>query len=269
MAISGVLELANGTVPATPGAGLIDIYCDSSDKRIKTIDETPTTRVLVDRDSVETLTNKSMGACSLTVPNFTMVTGGTLMTTPTAGVQEADAAAFYGTLDTTNGRRFNDNWNYFRLTGSGSGITTIADFFGSNSAIPTVLNGVYEIEWHCYWVHTVAATGTITWTIVNTQTVTQMVAEYMQCPIAGIGTAGAPQTAAVIAQTSASVALPASAANTAIASHYAKIRATIEAATAGNVRLRMTASAGTATPSRDSFFRVRRLPAGNAGTFAA
>jgi hypothetical protein len=269
MAISAVLDLANGTAPATPSPGYLDLYVDSSDKRLKTIDETPTTRILVDRDSVETLTNKSMGACTLTVPNFTVVTGGTLMTTPTAGVQEADSAAFYNTLDITNGRRFNDNWNYFRLTGSGSGITTIADFFGANSAIPTVLNGVYEIEWHCYWVHTTTGTGTITWTIVNTQTVTQMVAEYVQCPVAGIGTVGAMQTAGVIAQTAASVALPASGANTAIANHYAKIHAVIEAATAGNVRLRMTASAGTATPSRDSFFRVRRLPSGNAGTFVA
>jgi hypothetical protein len=39
--------------------------------------------------------------------------------------------------------------------------------------------------------------------------------------------------------------------------------------TAGNVRLRLTMSAGTWTPLRDSFFRVRRLAAGNVGTFVA
>jgi hypothetical protein len=96
-----------------------------------------------------------------------------------------------------------------------------------------------------------------------------MVAEYVQCPVGGIGTVGTPQTAGVVAQTGTSTALPATGANTAIASHYAKVHCLVECATAGNIRLRMTASAGTATPSRDSFFVVRRLPAGNVGTFVA
>ncbi len=220
---------------------------------------------------VKTMTNPTVAATTATVPSYTVTTGGTLMNTPTAGVQEADSAAFYNTLDTTNGRRYNDSWSYFRLTAPGAGITSIADVFNATgSGIPTVLNGVYEIEWDVFWVHTTTGTGTITWTIVATQNWTNLVADYMQSAAAGIGTAAAPQHAGVQASAAAaSIALPASAANTAVANHHAKIHCVVETGTAGNIRLRMTASAGTATPSRDSYFRARRLPALNSGTFAS
>lgn len=219
---------------------------------------------------IKTITNPTTAVGTNGIPSMTLTTGGTVMTTPTAGVIEADAAAFYKTLDITNGRAFDDRWNYFRLTGVGGGITTIADFFGSNDGIGNVASGVYEIEWHCYWAHSVTGTGTITWTIVATTNWTNLVAEYVQCPVAGIATVGAPQTAGVIASAAASsIALPVTGANTAVANHYAKISSVIESGTAGNIRLKMTASAGTATPARDSFFRVRRLPALNAGTFVA
>jgi hypothetical protein len=261
MAASEVL-LTNGATPATPAAGKSKLFIDSS-KRLCTVDELGAVHIEWDDENPITLIAGTTALAPLTMP------AGSLLTVAAAGALENDGAAMYSTVDVTNGRRYNDTWSLFRLAATGAGITTIADFFGATDGIPTVLNGVYEIEWHCYWVHSVAATGTITWTIVNTQTVTQMVAEYVQCPIGGIGTVGAPQTAGVIAQTAGSVALPVTGANTAIASHYAKVHALIECATAGNVRLRMTASAGTATPSRDSFFKVRRLPAGNAGTFVA
>lgn len=215
---------------------------------------------------VKTMTNPTTAAGTNTVPSFTVTPGGTLMTSPTAGVQEADSAAFYNTLDTTNGRRYNDSWHLFRLTANGSAISTIADFFGTNDGIPTVLNGVYEIEWHCYF--TVATGGTSTWTIVSTQTLTNMVADWLATPIAGFATQGASTSAGVKGITAASTALPVSGSLSA-ADHYHKIHAVVECATAGNIRLRQTMSAGTSTPLRDSFFRVRRLPAGNAGTFVA
>ena len=214
---------------------------------------------------VKTMTNMTTAAGTTGVPSMTL-TGGTNMTTPTAGVVEFDGAAFYKTSDTTNGRSYDDKWSLFRLGGNGSAISTIADFFGSNDGIPTVLNGVYEIEWHCYF--TVATGGTSTWTIVNTQTVTNMVARWQGCVITGISATGAMSSAAVVTQTAASVALPVTGSLSA-ASHYYIITALIEAGTAGNVRLRQTMSAGTSTPLRDSYFKVRRLPAGNAGTFVA
>jgi hypothetical protein len=95
-----------------------------------------------------------------------------------------------------------------------------------------------------------------------------LVAHYIQSAAAGIGTVAAPQLAGVQASAAAaSIALPVTAVNTAVANHMARIHCVVECGTAGNIRLRMTASAGTATPSRDSYFKVRRLPAGNVGTF--
>ncbi len=48
-----------------------------------------------------------------------------------------------------------------------------------------------------------------------------------------------------------------------------RIVAVMNIGTAGNVRLRITSSAGTVTPRRGSFYRATRLFAGNVGTFVA
>lgn len=217
---------------------------------------------------VKTMTNMTAAAGTTAIPARTL-TSGTNLTAAAAGAEEFDGVGMYNTVDVTNGRRLNDGWNLFRLAANGSGITTIADAFGANAGIPTVLNGVYEIEWDLYIAVSVAATGNITFTIVNTQTVTNMVASWRGSAIAGIAATGTVSEAGVITQTAASVALPATG-TLAIANHHYVVRAIIEAATAGNVRLRLTQNVGgTATVQRGSFFKVRRLAAANVGTFVA
>ncbi len=198
------------------------------------------------------------------------IPGGINLTVAAAGAWENDSVAFYNTIDTTNGRRYNDAWSLFRLTANATPFTSITDFFGTNSAIPTVLNGVYEIEWHCFFAQATLSTQVVTWTIVNTQTVTNMVASWQAVTaIANGATQGASTGAAVVTQTAASVALPVTGVIV-IGNHYHIVRALIECGTAGNVRLRATtASTATMGPLRDSYFKVRRLPAGNAGTFVA
>lgn len=254
----------------TPASGVTAIFVDSTTaptKRVKSKDDAGALIAYVGQDTADALSNKTIvlaaGTASLAPLDFIP---GTNLTVPVAGGVEYDGAAFYATVDTTSGRAFDDKWTLFRLAANGAAISTIADFFGANSAIPTVLNGVYEMEWHCYF--TVATGGTSTWTIVNTQTVTNMVADWRATPIAGLATQGAVTAAGVITQTAASVALPVTGALSA-ASHHHVIRAIIEASAAGNVRLRQTMSAGTSTPLRGSYLRVRRLPAGNTGSFVA
>jgi hypothetical protein len=206
------------------------------------------------------------GTTAVAPLNFT---SGTNLTTPAAGAVEYNGASFYSTVDTTNGRRVSDGWNYFRLTGSGTGITTIADFFGSNSAIPLVANGVYEIEWECYFSQ--ATAGTATWTIVTATTaLANLTGEYVGSPIGGIGAVGTPQTAAINVTSSSSTAFPVTGTEATGVTHCFRIRALLTAGNgASNVRLRLTMSAGTATPLINSYYRVRRMPAGNTGTFVA
>lgn len=212
--------------------------------------------------------NYTAAAGTATVAPLNM-TSGTSLTVAAAGAQEFDGAAFYSTSDTTNGRRFNDAWNYFRLTGSGTGITTIADFFGSNSAIPLVANGVYEIEWHCYFSQ--ATAGTATWTVVTATTaLANITGEYNGSNIAGIGAVGAPQTAGINTTTSSSTAFPVTGTEATAATHYFTVRVLVTAGNGtSNTRLRLTMGAGTATPLINSYYRVRRLPAANTGTFVA
>ncbi len=198
-----------------------------------------------------------------------VITSGTNLTAATANAIENDGTAFYKTGNTTNGRTYWDGWNYFRLTGSGSGITTIADFFGTNDGIPLVANGFYEIEWFCYFSQ--ATAGTATWTIVTATTaLATLTGEYEGSNIAGIGTVGANQTAAINATTSSSTAFPVTGTEATGTTHYFKIRAMLQAGNgASNTRLRLTMGAGTATPLVNSYFRVRQLSGGNVGAFVA
>ena len=132
-----------------------------------------------------------------------------------------------------------------------------------------MLNGVYEIEWNCYFA-IVALGGTVTWTITNTQTVTNMVATWEGCAIGGMQAQAASMSAGVVTATAAVTALPITGTLTITTNHWYKIRALIECATAGNVRLRFTCGATTTLqPLRGSYYKVRRLSAGNAGVFVA
>lgn len=194
-------------------------------------------------------------------------TSGTHLTSAAAGVFEHDGTAFYQTTNTTNGRAYQDGWNYFRLTGSGSGITTIADFFGANSAIPLVANGLYEIEWNAYFSQ--ATAGTATWTVTTATTaLASLTGEYLCSNIAGIQAVGAPQTAAINVTSSSATAFPVTGTEATAVTHYCRIRVLLQAgAGASNTRLRLTMSAGTATPLINSYFRARQLPSANTGTF--
>jgi hypothetical protein len=264
--IADIATITNGTT-ATQRGGEI---------RFRTKDDASTTlaeRMIITRHgSVGIGTDVPTGALlvlnggTTTVAPLT-ITNGTNLTSAAANTVENDGAAFYKTQDTTNGRTYVDGWNYFRLTGSGTGITTIADFFGANSAIPLVASGVYEIEWNAYFSQ--ATAGTATWTVTTATTaLANITGEYVCSNIAGIQAVGAPQTAGINATTSSATAFPVTGTEATGVTHYCRIRVLATAgAGASNTRLRLTMSAGTATPLINSYFRARRLPGGNTGTF--
>lgn len=164
-------------------------------------------------------------------------------------------------------RQFIGDQNRFRLAANGAALgPTIADYFGANSSLPTVLNGIYELTFWLYYLKTTA--GTVTYTITNTQTYTNLVASYLQTAVAGVTPNAAMTAGGLVTNTAAAAALPATAALSA-GNHFALITAHVECAAAGNIRLRVTQSAGTITPLRGSFYTARLLTAANVGSFVA
>lgn len=194
---------------------------------------------------------------------------GTNLSSAEVGAVEFDGTAYYFTVDTTSGRTQIANHHMFRPTANlAARGPTIADFFDANSAFPIVASGVYELLWDIYFLKT--TNGTVTFTITSTQAFANLVASWRGSAVGGIAAAAGMNEAGVVTQTAAAVALPVTSGNLSTANnHHYIIRALAENdVTAGNVRLRITSSAGTVTPLRGSFFMARRLD-GNAGTFVA
>lgn len=197
-----------------------------------------------------------------------LIPSGTNLTTPVAGAVEFDGAAFYGTHDTTSGRAEFSEQHIFRLTANGGAIgNAIADYFGANSAFPTVASAIYELNYYLWFLKTTA--GTVTFTLTNTQTYTNLVAFWEGSVITGIAASGAMSGSGIVTTTSAAAALAATGSLSTAANHFYRIVALAEINVAGNIRLRATESAGTITPLRGSYYTARRLSAGNVGIFAA
>ncbi len=174
----------------------------------------------------------------------------------------------YKSTDDASGLTCLGEYNIFRLVANGAALgPTIADFFGATSSIQIAASGVYYLEYFIYYLKTTA--GTVTYTITNTATVTNMVASYLQSPVAGIGTNASPTYGGIVTSTTATAALSATASLTTAVNHWAYIYCLFENNTSTNVRLRITSSAGTATPLRGSYYTCRRLSTSNVGTFVA
>jgi hypothetical protein len=217
---------------------------------------------------VKTMTNMTALTNTNAVPAQTIPAGGVVLSAAAAGAVETDGACLYYTHNTTDGRAIKDLSRFFRLTGAGGAITTIADYFGANSAIDMPANSVYEIEWHCWTIQNTGAATNWTWTITLSGAVTRAQAFYECNAIAGMGAAAAMLGAGVISFTTTQ-ALPVTG-SMAAANHYTLVRAVVDCgATPRNVRLRLTVAANNATAQAGSWFRARRVSAGNTGAFAA
>lgn len=191
-------------------------------------------------------------------------TSGTNLSTPEAGVEEYDGTTFYETVNTTSGRGQIVNEQIFRLTADGSTIGgAIADFFGTNSAFPTVTNGVYEIFYHVFFTKNTA--GTVTFTVTNSQTYTNIAGTLMY----GQTTGGAFGNKVMTGTTTAAAAFGATVSLLNAGVYFAMIRMIAEVGTSGNIRLQATEGTGTLTPLRGSYATVRQLSAGNVGSFVA
>lgn len=221
----------------------------------------------------ETLTNKTLdapvfAAGSATAGSKPKLTSGTVLTAAEAGAIEYDGVNTFMTNETTAGRGLNVIEQKFRLPTAGSNISTIANFFGTNSNIPLVANAEYEIEIEAWFTKNTA--GTVTWTFTNSAAPTSMSLEYQLSAAGGIvGTAAA--TTLFGAQynlaTTAPTIVTASLTNSTV--HFHRIRIRLINGTGTSLKIQVTAGAGTVTPGINSNWKCRRVPAANVGTFAA
>jgi len=199
-------------------------------------------------------------------------TSGTLMTSASAGAREYDGVCSYETNDTTSGRGLIPVEQYFHLTSAGTGITTIANFFGSTSNISLVASAYYEIEIVCFF--TMGSTASVvTWTLTNSAVPTYMNLRYEMSPIAGI--VAPPGTATTLAGniiggvTAAQTVVTGSLALS--TKQYAKFNIVLQNGTGTSLKIQCAETTTTTalTPNIGSYWKCKRIPAGNVGTFAA
>lgn len=194
---------------------------------------------------------------------------GTNLTTAEAGAVEYDGVVFYGTNDASSGRGYHPATQIFRLTANGAAIgPAIANFFGATSAIQLVGGGVYEIEAYCYFTKTTA--GTVTVTATTSLAPANLSGTVQYGAIVGGTATGAANQINLFNSTATGAAFGASGSLTTAVNHLFIVRLIVEAnASASNLRINFTSSAGTVTPLRTSYYKVTRLPAGNSGVFVA
>jgi len=193
----------------------------------------------------------------------------------TYGSKSFDSAIrfFYETHDSANEglNSYPILQRHQKLSADGTAIgATIADYFGATSQAALVADSWYEFEYVLYFLKTTA--GTVTFTIATDQAPQLLSAEYIGSPVGGVGTVGAPQTAAIIKSTSTAAALPATGSLTTAVNHTYRIKGVIRsnALSSSLMKLRVTCAAGqTITPLAGSYQKIWRIsPLDAAGTFS-
>jgi len=199
-----------------------------------------------------------------------LLAAGTNLTTPAAGALEFADGVIYATEATTPGRGEVGVFQQFRYTSAGSALgPTIADYFGATSSINLAANSIYEIEARAYFLKTTAGTATFTWTFSSAVDVAH--SWYVGTAAAGFNTTAvttAPVTGQVVQRTTTAMAHAATGSLTSAVYHSYRFKVLVETSLATNARLRITQSAGTATPQPGSYYSVRQISA-NTGNFAA
>ena len=202
-----------------------------------------------------------------TIPPLKL-TAGTNLSTPSAGAIEYDGTVIYSTNDVSSQRGYVPSTQIFRLAANGSSITTIANFFGPISSIQLAAGGVYEIEAYCYFAK-LTTNSTVVVTITTSAAPVNLNAILQYGLLTNGGVAGAANQVALFSSTSTSATLT-SGTLTAAQNHAFTLRLILDAnASASNLRINFTSTAGSVTPYRNSYYKVTKLPSGNVGNFVA
>jgi hypothetical protein len=139
----------------------------------------------------------------------------------------------------------------------------IGDFFGATSAISLEASSVYQIS--IYAVMTKTTAGTATWTLTASSAPTRIIGTYMASPITGIA-AGAATSGFAGSQGATTAAFAATGSLTTAVNHAFQFSVQVQTNAATSLNLRLTQSAGTATPLAGSYYTVKKISA-TTGTF--
>lgn len=183
-------------------------------------------------------------------------------------------APFYGTTlfgpgivkqsNATSGEGYLTSERVFRLAAAGTAFgSAIGDFYGTGSAISLEAASMYEMVFHAYFLKTTA--GTATWTLTASSAPTWVNAYYVETPITGTGGTGVVGT--ITSRATAATAFAASGSLTSAVYHAFNFKAMVLTNAACTFRLRLTQSAGTATPQAGSYYTVKKIGT-TLGTFS-
>lgn len=218
-----------------------------------------------------TITGLTLAAGTTTVDPITLTTGN-LLTSPVGGSIEYDGTSFYHTNEATSGRAFVPGEQYFHLTSSGSGITSLANFFGGTSNITLVSGAYYEIDIYCFF--TMGSTGSVvTWHLTNTNAPTYMDVIYEMSPVTGIVTP--PGTATMLlGQIIGGVTADQTIATASLSSNskqYAHFKIFLQNSVGTSLKIQAVETTTTTafTPNIGSRWTCVRRPASNTGIFVA
>ena len=194
--------------------------------------------------------------------------GTTILATPEVGAIEYDGSYLYQTPNSTSGRAYVPPVYSFRLTANGANIgATIADFFATPSSLSLEASSVYKITCFAYFTKTTA--GTAIWTHTFSSAPTIFTSSLTYSPVTGI--ANGTQTNVLSysgGQATASMDHAATASLTTGVNHFSRFELIAVTNAATNWRLRLTQSAGTATPLTGSFYTIEKVGP-STGTFVA
>ena len=194
--------------------------------------------------------------------------GTTILATPEVGAIEYDGSYLYQTPNSTSGRACIPPVYTFRRTTNGANIgDTIADFFATPSSLSLEASSVYKITCFAYFTKTTA--GTAIWTHTFSSAPTIFTSSLIYSPVTGI--ANGTQTNVLSysgGQATASMSHAATASLTTGVNHFSRFELIAVTGAATNWRLRLTQSAGTATPLAGSFYTIEKVGP-STGTFVA
>lgn len=195
-------------------------------------------------------------------------TTGATLAAADVGAIEYDGAFLYHTPNATSGRAAIPPFYTFRRTTNGAAIgAAIADFFTTPSSLSLEASSVYRIICYAYYLKTTA--GTATWTHVFSSAPTLATFRLMYSPVTGIANGSQTNVLAYASgQAQTSIAHAATASLTTAVNHFAQFEGTIVTNAACNWRLRLTLSAGTATPLAGSYYTIEKIST-STGTFVA